>query len=118
MHPTRQTGDWGERIALDAARSRGYRLIATNVACRFGEVDLVVEDGDVLVFVEVKTRRWSVGRGLQAVCGRKQRRLEMAARRFLAGFPGGGERVCRFDVCVVTPGPQVTWIEDAFQPAG
>ena len=110
MHTTRHIGDWGESVARAAALERGYRVVAANVSCRFGELDLVVEDGEVLVFV--------IDRGLQAVCGRKRLRLERAARRFLAGLPDGGERVCRFDVCVITPGPRVTWIEDAFQPAG
>jgi putative endonuclease len=115
---TATTGSWGEGLALAEARRRGYRWVASNVRCRFGEIDLVLRDGEILVFVEVKTRKWGIGQGQRAVDGRKRRRLELAARGYLARRPADAERVCRFDVCVVTPGPTVTWYEDAFQPGG
>jgi putative endonuclease len=55
---SRQTfGRVGERLAAQALRERGYRILEQNFRCRYGEIDLVAEDAQDLVFVEVKTRR-------------------------------------------------------------
>ena len=52
----RAEGTWGEALAADYLRQRGYRLAAHSYQCRFGEIDLIAWDGDILCFVEVKTR--------------------------------------------------------------
>ncbi|MCB8961208.1 MAG: YraN family protein [Ardenticatenales bacterium] len=53
----RQLGQWGERYAAQMLAGKGYRLLAQNWRCPAGEMDLIMQDGDALVFVEVKTRR-------------------------------------------------------------
>jgi putative endonuclease len=76
------------------------RLLARNVRQGGGEIDLVLEDGHTLVFVEVKARRKSAGRAAEAVTLAKQGRIASAASVWLArnGVPAGG---CRFDVVTV-----------------
>ncbi len=56
-HRRSQLGTWGEHVALRSLRQRGFVLLARNVRTRYGELDLVLLDGNTLVAVEVKTRR-------------------------------------------------------------
>jgi putative endonuclease len=79
-------GRIGEDLALAHFERLGYELVARNHRTRFGEIDLVVFDGDTLVFVEVKTRRaTSSGRGpWEALHERKQRQVRHMAAAFLA----------------------------------
>ncbi len=111
----------GARIE-DAARrflaGHGLRTVARNHRCRFGEIDLVLRDGDTLVFAEVRFRARDAWVGAaESVDAAKQRRLRAAAEHFLMRHPEHAERVCRFDVVAVTGtggGAQVDWIKDAF----
>lgn len=110
----------GEDAALAYLLGRGLRLVARNWRCRLGEIDLVLEDGPALVFVEVKTRRSSrFGTGAEAVGPAKQMRLRRLAAAFLRDHPRP-DRPCRFDVTEVAPdgrgGWRVTWIPGAFGP--
>lgn len=78
---SRLLGRRGERLAARHLRRRGMRIIVRGYRTPHGEIDLVARDGDVLVFVEVKTRRQ--GQPAEAVTPEKQRRLTLAALRFL-----------------------------------
>ena len=113
-----ELGDEGERAALSALLDRGLRLVGRRVRTRLGEIDLVLLDGPVVVFAEVKTRSGpGFGRPAEAVTAAKRRRLERLAAAFLAR-QGWGERRCRFDVVEVEPeaGTLVArHIEDAFR---
>src|SRR3989344_7567490 len=87
----RQVGTLGEKIALSLLRSRGYKILEKNFHTRFGEIDIVAQDGDTLVFVEVKTRHSRVfGLPEESVGRRKLRHLEKAGQIFRlnrAGLP-------------------------------
>lgn len=115
------TGRRGEETAEVFLVERGWRIRARRFRARGGEIDLVAEDGDVLVFVEVKGGATeSFGIPAERVDPRKQRRIATAAAAFLARYDLGG-RVCRFDVVEVTAGPgedRIRHIEDAFRLAG
>ena len=118
MRPVRQRlGELGENAAAELLRTRGYRIVARNHRCRLGEVDLIAEKGELLVFVEVRTRASaSFGGPEETVHGRKQRRVVAAARDFLARRRGP-ERALRFDVVAVIDGargPTLTHYENAF----
>jgi len=105
----------GEDAAAEHLRRRGFDVLARNVRFPFGELDLVALDGDVVVFVEVKTRR---GFGaLEAVDARKRRRLERLATAFLAraGWLG---RAARFDVVAVAADGACTHVANAFDCSG
>ena len=79
-----QIGNIGERLARVHLEAKGYRIIATNYRCRWGEVDLVAMDGATLVFVEVRTRR---GDALvtpeESVTSEKAQRLALTAQDFM-----------------------------------
>jgi len=111
-------GEDGEGAALAALLDRGLTLVGRRVRTRLGEIDLVLLDGPVVVFAEVKTRSGpGFGRPAEAVTVAKRRRLERLAAAFLARR-GRGERRCRFDVVEVEPrqGALVArHIEDAFR---
>jgi len=77
-------GRLGERLASDTLEMRGYRIIERNFRCRSGEIDLVAEEGQDLVFVEVKTRRGTAyGLPEEAVNSRKSIKLQEVACYYL-----------------------------------
>jgi putative endonuclease len=110
-------GDAGEKAAEDVLARDGYRVVARKHRCPRGEVDLVLERGELLVFVEVRTRATALfGRPEETVGAGKQRRIVRAARDFLARWRGP-PRGARFDVVAVLdrPGtPEVMHIPNAF----
>jgi len=110
--------DW-ERAAERALAREGYRIVARNYRARGGEIDLIADDGGVLCFVEVKGRRSvAFGGPAESVTEEKQRRIERAAREWLARSREP-DRPCRFDVVTVTQRddaePQVELLRDAFR---
>ena len=110
-------GREGERLAELFLKQKGYQLVQRNYRCRGGEVDLIVLDRRIVVFVEVKTRTdHEFGNPLEAVAPRKQRRMILAAQLFLHEKKLH-ERDARFDVVGISwPGskPVVEHIENAF----
>ena len=77
-------GRLGERLAADALEVRGYCVRERNFRCQYGEIDLVAEDGQDLVFIEVKSRRGtSCGLPEEAITERKARKLQAAALCYL-----------------------------------
>ena len=80
----RDLGAFGERVAAAHLEAKGYRIRARNFRCREGEIDIVAEDGDSLVFVEVRTRRGDAfGSPAESVTEAKERRLLTVARAYL-----------------------------------
>jgi putative endonuclease len=107
-----------ERAAQRELERAGLRLRAANVRYRFGELDLVMDEGEVLVFVEVRYRRGQdFGGGAASVDARTRLRLARAASAFLAATPALARRACRFDVVAITgdaAAPRFDWIRNAF----
>ena len=118
---TLRLGALGEDVAAEALRKHGYRVVARNHRCRRGEVDLIAEKGELLVFVEVRTRATAAfGGPEETVDARKQRRVIAAARDFLAQRRGPA-KAARFDVIAVVDGPggpTLTHFENAFDSGG
>ncbi|MEO7478755.1 MAG: YraN family protein [Lysobacteraceae bacterium] len=109
--------DW-ELAARRHLEAAGLRLIVANQRYRAGELDLVMRDGDAIVFVEVRYRR-SAGFGGSAlsVDAKKQRKLVLAAHYFLAEHADLARHPCRFDVVAVdgsADAPRIEWIRNAF----
>ena len=103
--PPASLGRRGERVARLYLESRGYRFVAANWHCQAGELDLVMLDGDELVFVEVKARRGErSGRAEEAVSSSKIARLLASAEWFIAEHPEHERRVWRCDLVAVTFG--------------
>jgi putative endonuclease len=111
-------GAAAEALAARHLESRGLTLVARNFRCRFGELDLVMADGPVLVVVEVRSRRrTTVATPAATVTRGKQRRIIGATRFLLTRFRWLAERPVRFDVVEVTgelASPTVRWWRAAF----
>lgn len=96
-----ERGRMAEEVTADYLVGRGWKVLARNQRTPLGEMDLVCEDGPVLVIVEVKARsRHDFGEPLESVGPRKERRLRAAAGWWLAEH-GGCRHGVRFDVVVV-----------------
>ncbi len=106
-----------ESVTCRYLERAGLTLVTRNFRCRRGEIDLVMRDGPVLVFVEVRYRRGgSFGSGAESIDARKRLRLIAAARYYLHGI--GAEPACRFDVVSVAGPPgryTIEWIRNAFE---
>jgi putative endonuclease len=112
--PLRATGNRFEEAARDFLEARGLRLVRANFLCRHGEIDLVMRDGDVLVFVEVRYRRnGAFGGALGSVTMAKRRKLVSAAHLWMAWHPNDARRPSRFDV-LAFEGDDVEWVRGAF----
>lgn len=115
----RELGAAVEAAARAHLLDAGLREFASNAGFRVGELDLVMLDGDALVFVEVRYRRDDrYGGGAASVDARKRRKLVLAAQAFLQRHAAYADRACRFDV-VEADGdparPRLRWLRDAFR---
>lgn len=124
MTPGGGNREWGaaaEQYAEAFLTGRGLIPVERNYRCRNGEIDLVMRDLEVLVFVEVRFRsNPRFGIPAETVTVAKQRKIIAAARHFLQSRRIHDRSPCRFDVIAVSgPGQdRIDWIRDAFQPAG
>ncbi|RKZ00771.1 MAG: YraN family protein [Candidatus Hydrothermota bacterium] len=97
----RRKGRWGEEIAAKFLENKGLKIIGRNYTKKFGEIDIIAMDGDVLVFVEVKAAVNPQFHPIEQVTKRKQRILKKMAEIYLAENELLGEVDCRFDVVTV-----------------
>ena len=108
-----------EAAAREHLAHAGLRLVAANAGTRHGEVDLVMLDGDTVVFVEVRYRRDTrFGGGAASVDAGKRRKLVHAAQQWLLHHPQHAQAPCRFDVIAARgapDAPQMDWLRDAFR---
>lgn len=110
------SGKAAEEEAAAYLQKQGLRLIERNWRCRGGEIDLVMRDGAMLVFVEVRQRRDArYGGAAASITAAKQARLLHAARLYLAAQ--AGPPPCRFDAVLIEAG-RLTWLRDAFGDNG
>lgn len=120
-HPSRDLGLWGEELAARRLTSAGWEVVERNFRWGRREVDLIARRGDILAFVEVKTRAGSgYGAPQEAVTRLKRREIEAVARFYLARL-GQPDVDVRFDVvAIVVDGWRrvvgFTHIEDAWRP--
>lgn len=112
-----QSGKRAEDAALAYLMRQGLALIARNHRCRRGEIDLIMRDKDVTVFVEVRFRQSQrYGGALESVNWVKQNRIVAAASHYLASAAPHGP--VRFDVVAMAPHAgefAVNWVQDAFR---
>lgn len=113
--PKQRAGDRAEDAALAHVVASGCQLLARNARYPDGELDLIVRDGELLAFVEVRLRsRASFGGAAASVDRFKQKRILRAAQRWLAENFGQRWPACRFDVVTVDGDGTIEWIRDAF----
>jgi len=110
-------GKWGEDLAADYLRQRGYRIINRNFRTRAGEIDIVCRRGPLLVFVEVKTRKGNAyGSPEEAITPAKQRQIRQLALAYLENNKPTFEEL-RFDVIgiLLSEGqPEINHLKAAF----
>ena len=111
-------GDEAEALACDYLSEQGLYLLERNYRCRGGEIDLIMQHDDSLVFVEVRYRRnITYGRAAETVTAYKQRRVIHCARVYM-NHHGNSNVPARFDVVSIEGEPdqrQIEWISNAFQ---
>ena len=116
----KQLGNRGEDFALAHLEAKGMRLVDRNYRWRGGEIDLIMRDGAVLVFVEVRSKSGAAhGTPLETIDYRKRRQIERCARQYLAHKKVGADVCCRFDaVGVLIPASgqvEIVHVPDAFR---
>lgn len=113
---TLETGFEAEKTAELFLQKNGLRKITQNFRTRFGEIDLIMQDKQSLVFVEVRLRRNPFyGQGIETINRAKQRRLIQSAQIYLMRHQQFKRFACRFDVLGLDAKDKITWIKNAFQ---
>ena len=116
MLNTRQTGQQTETLACNYLKTQGLILVDKNINYVFGELDLVMLDGQSLVFIEVRFRNKSnFGSALESVTRQKQSRLTRAAQAYLQQHRKWRNTDCRFDVVSLSGNveePQIEWFKN------
>jgi len=110
MHSYKQVGDVAEKQALKYLSSNGLRLIKANFYSRFGEIDLIMHDGDSYIFVEVKVRKQGINHAIESINYSKQQKLVKTAQYFLMKL--GRDVNCRFDAVVFDADGQIEWLKN------
>jgi putative endonuclease len=111
-----------EQLAATFLMQHGLKLITQNYHCRFGEIDLVMQDGKTLVFVEVKLRSSNqFGGAAASITPQKQQKMILTAQHYLQ-TQKLGDVPCRFDVILMqsadlaaTDLKHIEWIRNAFE---
>ena len=110
-------GSQAEDQALRFLQRHGLKLLARNWRCKLGELDLVMQDGDTVAVIEVRSRaRRDWGAAAETVDARKQARLVRATKLWLARQPQLAEQPLRFDVVTLDAG-ELEWRREAFDAA-
>ncbi|MEZ5505403.1 MAG: YraN family protein [Gammaproteobacteria bacterium] len=115
----KQAGNQAEALALHYLQRQGFELIECNFQCKTGEIDLIMKNGETLVFVEVRYRKETqLGSPLETITRAKQRKLYRAAQFYLQQRCGNRWPPCRFDVIGISGEldnfPKIEWVSNAF----
>ena len=114
------SGDAAEQQACQLLRKHGLKIRARNYRTRLGEIDIIADDGDTLVFVEVRLRSNSAyGSAGESITTQKQQRILRATQYYIQKEKIAQSRPCRFDAICLTPqsgskSAQLEWIKSAF----
>jgi putative endonuclease len=114
----RDVGIQWENAALAHVQRAGLELLTRNFHCRYGEIDLILQDGNAIVFAEVRYRGSSTsGDGTASVGAAKRNKLIQTAQTWLQANPQHSNLPCRFDVVGCAGSlerPQLSWTRNAF----
>jgi len=115
-------GQQAEQQALNFLQQQGLKLVARNYRCRQGEIDLIMNDQQTLVFVEVRYRKTQhYGSSAESVTTTKQKKIIHTAEHYLLHKVATQTPACRFDVVAIYPSGetqnslQFDWIKHAFE---
>jgi putative endonuclease len=110
-----RSGALAEQLAAQYLQQQGLKLLHANYSCRFGEIDLILQDGETHVFAEVRLRSGSAFGGAAAsIDARKQAKIVRTAQHYLSSL----KRIppCRFDAILMqsTDIDKIEWLRNAF----
>ena len=115
MTHNQSIGRWGETTAVEYLLERGYRVVAQNFRTPYGEIDVIAQQGDITIFVEVKTRTSrTMGLPEESITQRKRQHMISAAE-----FYAAESEIDHWQIDVVSiegkPGsqPKITYFENA-----
>lgn len=114
----RAVGHQAEATAQKYLKQQGLRVVASNYHCRLGEIDLIMQDGDTLVFVEVRCRaEHAQVSAAESITPAKMRKIRQTAAHYMMRYAEQPD--CRFDVMAMTHsaakiGYTMDWIKNAF----
>ncbi|REL30726.1 YraN family protein [Thalassotalea euphylliae] len=116
---TKNIGEQTEQLAAQHLREQGLNCLTCNFSSKYGEIDIIAQDGEVLVFVEVKYRKQAnYGGAIAAISAAKQQKLKLCASFYLQQAQLNEYNTpCRFDVVALQgpiEQPNVTWLKNAF----
>ena len=113
---TKTTGKDAEARACCYLQAQGLQLVQHNYHSRRGEIDLIMQDKDSLVFIEVRYRRQSrFGSAAESVNRHKQSKLIACANHYIQTYPEHARQACRFDVVSIDGNmDSIEWIKNAF----
>lgn len=101
----RETGRLAENLAVQALRAKGYRILENNFSNRFGEIDIIAKDKDILVFVEVKAKKGvEFGSPEEMISSAKLKKVKNMATIYMKGE----DLPCRIDIVAVVLSPENT----------
>jgi putative endonuclease len=108
-------GAQAEQLAAQYLQQQGLKLVVQNYRSRYGEIDLIMQDGTTVVFIEVRLRRNACFGGAAAsIDARKQKRIISTAQHYLASL--ARVPLCRFDAVLLddAQGGNMQWLKNAF----
>ena len=109
----KNAGLGAEKCAATFLQSQGLKLVIQNYHCRFGEIDLIMQDAKTLVFVEVRLRsNAKFGSAGASITPQKQQKLIATAQHYLQQH---GETACRFDAILMDKTRNIEWVRNAFE---
>lgn len=115
MDTSKQRGNFAERVAFEYLKQHRLKPIARNYRTRMGEIDIIMQDGEELVFVEVRYRAASGhGTALDTVNRFKQRKILQTAKYYLVSNGKYDKIPCRFDIIAIDGADDINWIKHAF----
>ena len=114
-----QRGRWAESLALEYLLGKGLLLITRNFHARCGEIDLIMQDGTTIVFIEIRYRADNLYmHALETIDTRKCTRIINTSQHYLQTHRDASGKICRFDVMIIcghADNPGIRWIKNAFQ---
>lgn len=116
MSETQIIGTWGEALAREHLEAKGLRFIMKNYLCKMGEIDLIMQDKETIVFVEVRVRNTQLhGNPLESITVGKQRKVRRTAERYLQQTNHqGSARIDVIGIDTSTTPPVIIWVDNAF----
>lgn len=114
-----QRGCWAEQKALEYLLTHHLKLLGKNFRSTFGEIDLIMQEKNIILFIEVRYRSSDYFHtALESINKKKCERIISASHQYLTENRSASQRNCRFDVIALSgsqASPKIEWIKNAFQ---